>query len=149
MQFGGTLSRILFLIRHANPRYGPPRLAKFDLKDGFYRLFLRALDCLGLAVLLPRYAGEEQLVAIPMACTMGWQESPPSFCVMSETVCDTANSRISSAGSTEPPAHRLEPAASAQDDLAPELTPRARAPASLSRPKPTEPSADKQHLSLQ
>ena len=128
MQFGGALQRILYLIRHANPRYGPCRLAKFDLKDGFYRLFLRALDCLRLAVLLPKYPGEEQLIAIPMSCTMGWVELPPSFCVMSETVCDTANARIEQAGTSEPPAHRLEPAASIQDDLARDITPRAREP---------------------
>ena len=46
MQFGGALDRILRLIRHANPKFGPAKAAKLDLKDGFYRLFLQALACL-------------------------------------------------------------------------------------------------------
>jgi hypothetical protein len=64
MQVGRALPRILWLLRHANPEFGPPRLAKYDVKDGFYRLFLRALDCLRLALVLPKYEGEAQLVAI-------------------------------------------------------------------------------------
>ena len=91
MQFGGTLRRLLWLARHANPKYGPVLGCKLDTKDGFYRMFLDALDCLHLAIILPRYEGEPQLIAIPMACTMGWVESPPSFCMMSETMADLAN----------------------------------------------------------
>ena len=88
MQFGRALPRILKDIRHANPRFGPPLLAKHDVKDGFYRLLLRAQDCPRLALVLPKFDDEEALVAIPLACAMGWVESPPTFCTMSETVCD-------------------------------------------------------------
>ena len=35
MQFGGTLHHILCLMRHANLKFGPVRLSKHDLKDGF------------------------------------------------------------------------------------------------------------------
>jgi hypothetical protein len=45
MQFGGTLHRILRAVRHANPRYGPVHLSKYDIKDGYYRLFLNAEEC--------------------------------------------------------------------------------------------------------
>jgi hypothetical protein len=55
MQFGGTLPRILQMVRRANPAFGPVHLAKFDLKDGFYQLQLRPWDALGLTVVLPRY----------------------------------------------------------------------------------------------
>jgi hypothetical protein len=72
MQFGRTLQRLLWLIRHANPKFGPPKTNKQDLKDGYYRLFLRALDCLRLALVLPKFEGEPQLIAIPLACTMCW-----------------------------------------------------------------------------
>ena len=58
------------------------KASKHDVKDGFYRMFLNALDCLKLAALLPRHEGEPQLVGIPMPCTMGWAQSPPSFCAM-------------------------------------------------------------------
>ena len=55
MQFGGALYRLLYHIRHANPKYGPVYLFKLDLKDGFYCLHLRPKDALSLAVVLPRY----------------------------------------------------------------------------------------------
>ena len=44
MQFGRTLERCLYTIRHANPRFGPVHLAKVDLSDGFYRERLNVLD---------------------------------------------------------------------------------------------------------
>jgi len=69
----------------------PVYLSKFDIKDGFYRLFLAANDCPRLSIILPLYPDEEQLVAIPLACTMGWTQLPPSFCTMSETVTDITN----------------------------------------------------------
>jgi hypothetical protein len=79
MQFGGALQRVLHNVRHANPKFGPVHLSKYDIKDGFYRMFLKPSDCPRLAVILPLYKGEEQLVAIPMSSTMGWEQSPPTF----------------------------------------------------------------------
>ena len=125
MQFGWALPRILYAIRHANPKFGPTRLSKQDVKDGFYRLFLRALDCLRLAVVLPKYENECQLVAIPMSCTMGWVQSPPTFCAMSETVCDLANSYIKAQPGYSPP-HRMEEPASIHDDFSFSFTPAPR-----------------------
>ena len=58
---------------------GPVYLAKFDIADGFYRLFLDPDDATKLAVLMPRYGDEPQLVAIPLSLTMGWVSSPPTF----------------------------------------------------------------------
>jgi hypothetical protein len=53
--------------------HGPVHLSKYDIKDGYYRMFLQAEDCCPqLAIIMPRYEDEEQLIAIPMACTMGW-----------------------------------------------------------------------------
>ncbi len=127
MQFGGTLLRILTALRHSNPRFGPPRLAKHDLKDGFYRLFLRAQDCLRLAIILPRYEDECQLVAIPLACPMGWVQSPPKFSTMSETICDNTNASFSKSPSSAQP-HRLSTQAAECDDIALDWTPRPREP---------------------
>ncbi len=45
---------------------------------------------------------------------MGWVQSPPTFCVMSETVCDLANKAFRS-GKTPVP-HRLDSEAAALDD---------------------------------
>jgi hypothetical protein len=89
MQFGGALHRVLRRVRHADPKYGPVYLSKHDSKDGFYQVFLKADDCIRLAIILPKYKEEPQLIAVPMAATMGWTESPPMFSVMSETVADS------------------------------------------------------------
>ena len=123
MQFGRTLARVMQQIRHANPKFGATKLAKHDVKDGFYRLYLKAKELLHLALLLPKYEGEPQLVAIPMSCTMGWTESPPSFSTMSETVCDEANRTFLQAPLAVPD-HRLEAQAQSMDDLDRSLTPR-------------------------
>jgi hypothetical protein len=53
MQFGGVLPRIMWILWHADPDEGPIYMAKFDLADGFYRVFLWADDILKLATLLP------------------------------------------------------------------------------------------------
>lgn len=91
MQFSGALPRIMDQIRHADPSFGPTYLSKCDIKDGFYHLFLSADDAPALAVTLPHYKGEPPLLAIPLVLTMGWTESPPTFCAMSKTIADLAN----------------------------------------------------------
>ena len=93
-------------------------LSKFDIKDGFYRLFLAANDCPRLSIILPLYPEEEQLVAIPLACTMGWTQSPPSFCTMSETVTDLTNARLRTKPALPVPSHRLSSLAASHDDVA-------------------------------
>jgi hypothetical protein len=139
MQFGRALPRILWLLRHANPKFGPARLAKYDVKDGFYHLFLRALDCLCLALVLPKYEGKTQLVAISLACTMGWVQSPPpTFCTMSETVCDLANHAIRSNKPAEAE-HRLETHASVNDNLSYSWEPRDKEPEQEEADKALEP----------
>ena len=90
------------------------RTSKHGIKDGFYRLFLRAQDSLRLSIILPRHPGEPQLVGIPMACTMGWVQSPPTFCTMSETVCDLANDAMRSQGKVVEP--QLDTIPEALDD---------------------------------
>ena len=94
MQFGGALSRILWLLQHADPAEGPVYMAKFDISDGFYRLFLDPDDAPKLAVLMPKYDGEPQLVAVPLSLTMGWVPSLPTFCTASETAADIANASL-------------------------------------------------------
>jgi hypothetical protein len=116
MQFGGALHRVLRHVRHANPKFGPVYLAKHDIKDGFYRMFLQASQCPRLAIILPRYADEPQLVAIPMSSTMGWTQSPPTFSTMSETIADLTNTGFSSNPRGLLP-HRLDEAAAALDDF--------------------------------
>ena len=87
-------------------------MAKFDIADGFYRLFLDPDDAPKLAVLMPRYEGEPQLVAVPLSLTMGWVSSPPTFCAASKTAADIANASLFRCTVL---LHRLEHAASTHD----------------------------------
>ena len=105
MQFGRTLERIIYRLRHANPRFGPTYLAKIDLSDGFYRIRVSTDTIPSLAVVLPHLPGEEPLVAFPLSLPMGWVESPPYFSAATETVADLANTLPK--GSPQLP-HRLE-----------------------------------------
>jgi hypothetical protein len=105
MQFGRALDRFLYRLRHANPRFGPTYMSKIDISDGFYRVWLAARSAVKLAVVLPSMPGEPPLVAIPLSLPMGWVESPPTFCAVTETVADLANGRMHR---RHAPPHRLE-----------------------------------------
>ena len=115
MQFGHALDQVLYHVRHANPKCGPVRASKHDIKDGLYRLFLRAQDSLRLSIILPRCPGEPQLIGIPMACTVGWVQLPPTFCTVSETVCDLANDAMRAQGKAAKP-HQRDTIPKALDD---------------------------------
>jgi hypothetical protein len=105
MQFGRALDRLLYKIRHANPKYGPVYMATIDISDGFYRIGLTPDTAPKLAVVIPSHKGEPPLVAIPLSLPMGWVESPPVFCATTETVADLSNQRM---GRKYEPPHRLE-----------------------------------------
>jgi hypothetical protein len=105
MQFGRALTRILTAIRHANPAFGPVYMAKIDISDGFYRVWTSANTCAKLGVLLPQHLQEPQLVAFPLSLPMGWVESPPAFCAVTETAADLANQRYHRKYA---PPHRLD-----------------------------------------
>jgi hypothetical protein len=107
MQFGRALQRVLKTILHADPRYGAVHMAKIDVADGFYRVWVRLDDVPKLGVALPTAPGCPPLVAFPLALPMGWIESPPYFTAATETICDLANSSLSTSRPLVEP-HRLE-----------------------------------------
>jgi hypothetical protein len=86
-------------------------------------MFLKADDCIQLAIILPKYKGEPQLIAVPMAATTGWTQSPLVFSVMSETVANVTNCNFKAMPRNVLP-HQLEEPASQLDDFSP--TPLAR-----------------------
>jgi len=94
MQFGTALQRIIQRLVYCNPTHGPPRMAKIDLADGFYRVPLSPTAALHLAVVIPTDTADLPLVAIPVTLPMGWAHSPPFFCAYTETVTDLANSTM-------------------------------------------------------
>mmetsp|Transcript_50704 Transcript_50704/g.122309 ORF Transcript_50704/g.122309 Transcript_50704/m.122309 type:complete len:800 (-) Transcript_50704:1111-3510(-) len=105
MQFGRTLDRMLAKIHHADDRHGPVYMLMVDISDGFYRVPLRAEHIPSLGMVLPYQEGEEPHVAFPLVLPMGWTESPPFFCTLTETVIDLVNERL---GHWDPPPHPLE-----------------------------------------
>ena len=118
MQFGRALDRILYHIRHANPRFGPVYMSKIDLSDGFYRVGLNHSAIPKLGVIFPKYDDEEQLVAFPLTLPMGWVSSPPYFCSATETVADLANALPKNAALPPHPLEHL--AATVPADLVPD-----------------------------
>jgi len=94
MQFGHTLERLLTQVVRANPKFGPVHFFKLDVADGFYRVWLRAEDVPILAVSIPALPGEPPLLALPLALPMGWTQSPPAFCAVTETIADHANALL-------------------------------------------------------
>lgn len=107
MQFGRSLQRVLKRIVEADARYGPVYLAKIDIADGFYRVWVQFKDIPKLGVVLPTTPGEPPLIAFPLTLPMGWVESPPYFTALTETACDLANARLRHRTEVLPP-HRLE-----------------------------------------
>ncbi|CAJ1939723.1 unnamed protein product [Cylindrotheca closterium] len=91
MQFGMASLRICEALMKANPDYGPVYMYKNGMSDGFYRIQLSTTGALKLGVILPRFEGLPQLVALPLVLPMGWTESPPWFCAFTETVADLTN----------------------------------------------------------
>ena len=95
MQFGKALERIIQKAADANPRHGTVNLSKYDLADAFMRVGLSPSMILRLAVAVPTTSSDEDpLIAVPMVLPMGWMESPPTFCTVTETIADLANTKI-------------------------------------------------------
>jgi hypothetical protein len=67
-------------------------MAKWDIKDGFWRLNLNAEDGAewNFAYVLPQNPGQPIYLVVPTSLQMGWVESPPFFCAASETARDVA-----------------------------------------------------------
>jgi hypothetical protein len=109
MQFGRALQRVITKVVHADPRYGPVQMAKIDIADGFYRVWLQIADIPKLGVALPGSSASDPLIAFPLALPMGWIESPPYFTAFTETACDLANNELRHrTRRTRSTVHRLE-----------------------------------------
>ena len=94
MQFVHALQRILQHMYDSDPRHGSIYMMKVDIADGFYRVGLAPEDVPSLGVFLPLGPDGKTLVAPPLVLLMGWVESPPQFCDVTETVADLANTAL-------------------------------------------------------
>jgi hypothetical protein len=71
-------------------------MAKWDIKDGFWRMDCEEGEEYNFAYVLPQEEGKPVTLVIPTSLQMGWVESPPYFCAATEmarditaTYCDT------------------------------------------------------------
>jgi hypothetical protein len=89
-QMGHVLSRII----HAFAEAGDDSkifLAKWDIKDGFWRLDCEAGQEWNFCYVLPTINPSDPVeLVVPTSLQMGWIESPPYFCAASETGRDVA-----------------------------------------------------------
>ena len=65
-------------------------MAKYDIKDGFWRLDCKAGEEWNFCYVLPQKEGEPIRLVVPTSLQMEWVESPPYFCAASETARDVA-----------------------------------------------------------
>ncbi len=70
----------------------PPGLhilfSKLDISDGFWWLIVRLADSFNFAYVLPQPEGKLIRIVVPPAVQMGWVESPPLFCMVTESARD-------------------------------------------------------------
>jgi hypothetical protein len=84
-QMGHSLSRMI----HAFASTVPDEkvfMAKWDIKDGFWRLDCKEGEEWNFPYVLPEHGCKSTKLVIPCSLQMGWIESPPYFCTASETV---------------------------------------------------------------
>ena len=108
MQFCHALQRILQRMYDVDPRHGPIYMMKVDIADYFYRVGLAPEDVPSLGVCIPPGPDGKTLVAFPLFLPMGWVESPPHFCAVTETVADLANTALSEQTTRLRTSHRLD-----------------------------------------
>ena len=84
MQFGWALRRLLLQIYRADPQWGHVYMAKNDISDGFYNVFVNFNGVKNFDVILPTPPGQEPLLLFFLALLMGWVSPPPSFSAPSQ-----------------------------------------------------------------
>lgn len=89
-QLGHALSRLIHAFSEAGEN-DKVFMAKWDVKDGFWRLDCRDGEEYNFAYVLPQEEGQPTKLVIPTSLQMGWIESPAYFCAASETGRDVAS----------------------------------------------------------
>jgi hypothetical protein len=88
-QLGECLSRIIHAFAEADEE-AKIFMAKWDIKDGFWRMDCREGEEWNFAYVLPQPEGAPTMLVVPTSLQMGWVESPPYFCAATETARDIA-----------------------------------------------------------
>ena len=88
-QIGHSLKRMIHAFAAADDN-NKIFMAKWDIKDGFWRLDCEDGEEWNFAYVLPSSVGNDVALVVPTLLQMGWIESPPYFCAASETARDVA-----------------------------------------------------------
>ena len=88
-QLGECLTRIIHAFAEAEDD-AKIFMAKWDIKDEFWRMDCREGEEWNFAYVLPQPEGSTIMLVIPTSLQMGWVESPPYFCAATETARDVA-----------------------------------------------------------
>jgi hypothetical protein len=88
-QIGECLSRIVHAFAEASED-AKIFMAKWDIKDGFWRMDCRKGKEWNFLYVLPQPEGSPIMIVVPTSLQMGWVESPPYFCAATETARDIA-----------------------------------------------------------
>jgi hypothetical protein len=89
-QLGHSLQRIIQAFANTDPN-AKIFMAKWDIKDGFWRLDCQAGEEWNFCYVLPNRDSTAPVeLVVPTSLQMGWIESPPYFCAASETARDVA-----------------------------------------------------------
>jgi len=104
---GKVLPWLVYQVAHADPALGPLFFAKWDIKDGFWRLVVSEENAWHFCHLLPKVHpdGPTEIV-VPTCLQMGWCESLPLFWMASETAQDITQEYLD--GNTTLAPHKLE-----------------------------------------
>ena len=89
-QLGQALSRIIHAFAEADED-AKIFMAKWDIKDGFWRMDCEKGEEYNFAYVLPQEEGMPITLVVPTSLQMGWVESPPYFCAATETARDIAS----------------------------------------------------------
>ena len=88
-QIGHSLQRIIHAFATSDPD-AKIFMAKWDIKDGFWRLNCETGQEWNFAYVMPSADKDNPKLVIPTSLQMGWIESPPYFCAAAETARDVA-----------------------------------------------------------
>ena len=105
-QLGHSLTRLIHAFAEVEPT-DKVFMAKWDVKDGFWRLDCQEGEEYNFAYVLPQRAGEPVKLVVPTSLQMGWIESPAYFCTASETSRDIA-AQYCQAPLSSLPEHKFE-----------------------------------------
>ena len=88
-ELGQVLKRIIEIMAKNYDLNHPFLFSKCDIKDGFWRLKVNTEDAWNFCYVLPPTEKntpiDDLLIVVPNSLQMGWCESPPFFCAVSET----------------------------------------------------------------